>query len=81
MSSAAADPSPPDDPKSDAPESETRFNAAADQSRLGFFAEFWLFLKHNRAWWMIPILASLGFIALATWISGSALAPFIYPLF
>lgn len=86
MPSAPIDPqSPPgqesDRSKSESADSEAQFSAAANQERVGFFAEFWLFLKHNRAWWMIPILVSLGFIALATWMSGSALAPFIYPLF
>ncbi len=44
--------------------------------------EFFAFIRHEKKWWMMPIvlvLLLLGF--LLVWAGGSALAPFLYPLF
>ncbi len=60
-----------DDPKS--------FEEAAEEDELGFFEEFVLFLRENKAWWLVPILLSLALIGVAAYFSTSALAPFIYP--
>jgi len=57
------------------------FSAAAEEPELSFLAEFVLFLGESKAWWMVPILLALCLLALAIWMSSSALAPFIYPLF
>ena len=50
--------------------------------RLALVGEFWMFLKQNKKWWLVPIVIVLvglgGLIALA---GGSALAPFVYTLF
>lgn len=49
----------------------------------GLFKEFWLFIKTEKIWWMAPliiILLGIGALILFT-SSGSALAPFLYPLF
>ena len=43
--------------------------------------EFWHFLKHNKKWWLLPILIVLGLLGLLVLLSGTAIAPFIYPLF
>lgn len=57
------------------------FSAAAEEPELSLLAEFILFLRENKAWWMVPILLALCLLAIAVWMSSSALAPFIYPLF
>ncbi|HCS52961.1 DUF5989 family protein [Rubinisphaera sp.] len=57
------------------------FERAAASKPLGLTAEFLLFLKEHKAWWMVPILLSLVLIGAAVWMSTSTLAPFIYPLF
>ncbi len=49
--------------------------------RTSIFAEFWYFLKHNKKWWLLPIIIILLILGLLVLLSGSALAPFIYPLF
>lgn len=61
--------------------SKSEFESAADESEMSLLAEFGMFLRENKAWWMLPILFALALIAVAVWMSGSALAPFIYPLF
>jgi hypothetical protein len=44
-------------------------------------AEFWAFLRHNKKWWLAPILVVLLAVGLLVILSGSALAPLLYPLF
>jgi hypothetical protein len=44
--------------------------------------EFFLFLKQEKKWWLVPLLAVL--LALGTLLvlaQGSSIAPFIYTLF
>ncbi len=44
--------------------------------------EFFLFIKHEKKWWLIPLILVLLVVgALALFASSSPLAPFIYPLF
>lgn len=60
------------------------FEQAAGEQRISFAAEFWDFLKHNKKWWLLPILICLaGLIALIIMSAagGGAAAPFIYTLF
>jgi hypothetical protein len=54
---------------------------AAEQSRPGLFREFLEFLGQNKKWWLLPILVVILLLALLLLLSGTALAPFIYPLF
>ena len=55
--------------------------AAAEQGRVGFFRELWGFLKHNKKWWLLPLLLALLLLGLLVVLSGTGLAPFIYTLF
>jgi hypothetical protein len=48
---------------------------------LPLYKEFFLFLKENKKWWLIPILLVLALMGVLVALSGSAVAPFIYPLF
>ena len=53
----------------------------ANQRRVGLVGELWSFLKHNKKWWLLPLLTILvGFGALIV-LSGTAAGPFIYSLF
>jgi hypothetical protein len=53
----------------------------ASQKRIGLVGELWSFLKHNKKWWLLPLLTILiGFGALIV-LSGTAAGPFIYSLF
>jgi len=45
-------------------------------------AEFWLFLKVRKKWWLLPIVVVMVLVgALLVFAQGSALAPFIYTIF
>ena len=54
--------------------------AAAEQSG-GPLSEYWAFLRHNKKWWLLPILVLLLALALLMALSSTAAAPFIYTLF
>jgi hypothetical protein len=49
--------------------------------RTGIVHEFFDFLKHNKAYWMAPIIIVLLLLAVLIMFGGSAAAPFIYTLF
>jgi len=55
--------------------------AAAEQSRAGFFSELWGFLKQNKKWWLLPLIMALLILGLLIVLAGTGLAPFIYTLF
>ncbi|HWL94627.1 MAG TPA: DUF5989 family protein [Phycisphaerae bacterium] len=60
------------------------FLREAREQRTGLVAEFIDFLKHNKKWWLLPIIISLVLIAAFvafTLMGGGAAAPFLYPLF
>jgi hypothetical protein len=44
--------------------------------------EFWLFLKEEKKWWLVPLLLVIGVVGIFVVIAAvnPALAPFIYPL-
>lgn len=57
------------------------FEEAAKGRRVGLLGEFWDFLKHNKKWWLGPIVLMLLLVAVLVILSGTAAAPFIYTLF
>lgn len=57
------------------------FQSHASQERVGLVAEFWDFIKHNKKWWLLPILLVLLIVGTLVILSGTAAAPFIYTLF
>ena len=54
---------------------------AANHQRQSFIREFYLFLRHNKKWWLAPIAAILLIFGLLMVLSGTGAAPFIYTLF
>ncbi|HUW20659.1 MAG TPA: DUF5989 family protein [Sedimentisphaerales bacterium] len=57
------------------------FSDLAQKQRPSLLSEFWCFVKHNKKWWLLPILIVLLLLGLLVLLSGTAIAPFIYPLF
>ena len=57
------------------------FEQAQQEKQAGILKEFFLFLKHNKKYWMIPILITLLALAALVLLGGTAVAPFIYTLF
>ncbi len=57
------------------------FEQAATGEAPGFFREFFDFLRHNKKWWLAPILLALLVLGALVAFGGGAAAPFIYTLF
>jgi hypothetical protein len=50
--------------------------------RFAVLSEFLDFIRYRKSWWLLPVVIALlviGILIVAA--EGSALAPFIYPLF
>ncbi len=62
-------------------EQKNEFEQLSQQKRMSLIAEFIEFLKHNKKWWLLPILIILLGLGLLVLLSSSAVAPFLYPLF
>ncbi len=60
---------------------KTAFERAQQEKQVGLLKELFLFLRHNKKYWMIPILITLLALAVLVLLGGTAVAPFIYTLF
>lgn len=54
--------------------------AACDVPAPSLAAEFWEFLRHNKKWWLLPILIVLLVFGVLIFLAGTGAAPFIYTL-
>ena len=60
----------------------TDFESEARKTQRGSMAgEFWSFLKHNKKWWLLPIIVVMALIGALLVIAASGAGPFIYTLF
>ena len=51
-------------------------------SKLGIFRELWLFVRTQKRWWLLPILAILILLGLIIAVAEPlGLLPFLYPVF
>ena len=57
------------------------FHEAGRQAPPGVVREFFLFLRTNKKFWLLPLLSALLLIGLVAFLGGTAAAPFIYSLF
>jgi len=57
------------------------FEREAQGKRTGIVTEFWDFLKHNKKWWLMPILLAFLLVGGLVILGGTGAAPFIYTLF
>jgi hypothetical protein len=57
------------------------FRRQAAERPTGLMREFWDFLRHNKKWWLTPILIVLFLVMGLVFLGGTAMAPFIYTLF
>lgn len=59
----------------------SQFQQLSTEDDIGLAAEFWLFLKEEKRWWLTPIiLACLAITGLA-WFTSTGAYPFIYSIF
>jgi len=62
-------------------DTESDFARAAQRPRTGIAGEFLSFLKHNKKWWLAPIVLILVLLGVLLILGGTGAAPFIYTLF
>ena len=63
-------------------ENQSEFErAGGDATDQGLVAEYWVFLKETRKWWMAPVIVTLLLLAMLLLLTSSAAAPFVYTLF
>ena len=60
---------------------QRQFVNEANRKPPSFAMELVAFLRHNKKWWLAPIVAVLLAMGVLVLLSGTAAAPFIYPLF
>ena len=53
----------------------------ADQREMGLLAEFALFLRDNKKWWLVPILLVLALFGALIFLSSTTALPWIYAIF
>ena len=64
------------------PEKElSEFESLDQEAEMGILAEFWLFIREEKKWWLTPIVIMLLLIAVLAVLTQSGAAPFIYTLF
>ena len=57
------------------------FEAAGRESEKSFLGEFVEFLRHNKKYWLLPVVIVLLLLGAFIVLGGTAAAPFIYSLF
>ena len=57
------------------------FARQAEGRSRGLVMEFLAFLRRDKKWWLVPVVALLLLFGTLIMIGGSTLAPFIYALF
>ena len=55
--------------------------SAGHEKNANLASELWLFIRHTKKWWLLPIVAMLVLFAVLMLLSTTAVAPFIYTLF
>ena len=63
------------------PVSEFEKAGAEAPVRGGILVEFWQLLRHNKKWWLLPILLVVLSLGVVLLLASTGAAPFIYSLF
>jgi len=62
-------------------QTKNAFEQAAQEKQQGLLGEFWSMLKHNKKYWMAPLIILMLLLGLLIILGGTSAAPFIYTLF
>ena len=57
------------------------FVQQSELAQPGLLREFVGLVRHNKKWWLTPIIVMLLIVGFLVILSGTAVAPFIYTLF
>jgi len=59
----------------------SEFEKAGSEQSMSLLAEFWLFIREEKKWWLTPIILVLLLAGAAIFLTSTGAAPFIYTLF
>ena len=62
-------------------EQPSEFEQISVEQQMGLMAEFWLFIKEEKKWWLTPIIVVLLGVGVLVALTSTGAAPFIYTLF
>jgi hypothetical protein len=68
-------------PEKESPRLSRSFANEAGQRQRGTVGELVDFLRHNKKWWLTPIVVMLLLVGALVILGGTGAAPFIYTLF
>ena len=57
------------------------FTREAESGRTNIVSEFWDFLKHNKKWWMLPVIFMMVALGVLVALTSTGAGAFIYALF
>lgn len=60
---------------------KNEFEEASHAEESSLLGELWYMLRHNKKYWLIPLVVVLLLLGLLIILGGTAAAPFIYTLF
>lgn len=60
---------------------ETVFARQVEGRASGFMSEYLYFLRHNKRFWLTPVIVLLLLLGVLVVLGGTGAAPFIYTLF
>ena len=58
-----------------------KFIQQAESAQRGMMRESWGWLRHNKKWWLMPIVLALFVAGTMVMLSSTVMAPFLYTLF
>ncbi|MEZ6126808.1 MAG: DUF5989 family protein [Planctomycetaceae bacterium] len=65
----------------DPSETKNEFEQLAGEQQMSLMAEFWLFIREEKKWWLTPIILVLLGVGVLVYLTSTGAAPFIYTLF
>ena len=65
----------------DDPQRPASFIAAGEEKQPSLAGEIFAFLRHNKKWWLLPIIVVLLAFGVLVVLGSTGAAPFIYTLF
>jgi len=68
-------------PRDPAGDEATRFAAELEQKKPGMMSEMWGLIRHNKKWWLTPVIVVALLLGVFMLLFGSPLSPLIYTLF
>jgi hypothetical protein len=63
------------------PQDQPSLDQLANAPQPSLIGELFDFLKHNKKWWLLPILLMLGLFGILMAMAATGVAPFIYTMF